>query len=75
MTPSFAAAAVFAVVLLAVIVAYVTLTTFNAVVAHNTRIGQFPGVALAPLFGWRERPMFSADDSARERPAADLSPG
>ena len=47
----------------------------DSVFRHNTRIGQFPGVVLAPLFGWRERPMFRADDAARERPAVDVTTG
>jgi LemA protein len=46
----------------------------DQVFRHNTRIGQFPGVMLAPLFGWRERPLFRAEDAARERPAVDSRP-
>jgi LemA protein len=42
----------------------------DQVFRHNTRIGQLPAVLLAPLFGWRERPLFRADDAVRERPIA-----
>ncbi|MEA2518207.1 MAG: LemA protein [Chloroflexota bacterium] len=31
---------------------------------HATRIGQVPGVLLAPLFGWTARPYFDADAAA-----------
>lgn len=34
----------------------------------NARIGQLPGVLLAPLFGWRPRPFFDA------QPDADVAP-
>ncbi len=44
----------------------------DQVFRHNTRIGQFPGVVLAPIFGWRERPMFKADAATREDPIASL---
>jgi LemA protein len=40
----------------------------DQVFRHNTRIGQFPGVLLAPIFGWRERPLFRASSAAQDRP-------
>lgn len=40
---------------------------------HNARIGQVPAVLLAPLFGWRDRPFFRAEDSERIRPEAILA--
>jgi LemA protein len=46
---------------------------YNDMVAlYNTRIGQVPALFLAPLFGWRVRPFFRADERERERPDASL---
>jgi LemA protein len=47
----------------------------DQVFRHNTRIGQFPGILLAPIFGWRERPLFRAGEAAVERPIADPAIG
>ncbi len=44
----------------------------NQVYQHNVAITTIPGALLRPLFGWMEVEMFSADDEARERPAADI---
>jgi LemA protein len=44
----------------------------DQVFRHNTRIGQVPGVLLAPIFGWRERPLFQADDSVAEPARVDV---
>lgn len=38
----------------------------------DVAITTIPGALLRPLFGWREVEMFSADDSERERPVADI---
>jgi LemA protein len=43
----------------------------DQVFRHNTRIGQFPGVLLAPVFGWRERPLFRADGASHDRPRVE----
>ena len=39
---------------------------------YNTRIGQLPGVLIAPLFGWHSREFFTADEVDTVRPDADL---
>ena len=44
----------------------------DQVYRYNTRIGQFPGAVLAPLFGWQRREFFVADASDAIRPDADL---
>ncbi|MGD8486742.1 MAG: LemA family protein [Chloroflexota bacterium] len=44
----------------------------NQVYQYNVAITTVPGALLRPLFGWREVDMFSADESERERPAADI---
>ena len=46
----------------------------DQVYRYNTRIGQVPGLVLAPLFGWRPRPSFAASDAERERPSTELGP-
>jgi len=43
----------------------------NQVFQYNVTISTVPGALLRPLFGWQEVEMFSADDEARDRPAAD----
>jgi LemA protein len=47
----------------------------DQVYRHNTRIGQFPAVILAPLFGWRPRAFFAAEPAATARPDATLAEG
>jgi LemA protein len=47
----------------------------DQVYRHNTRIGQFPAVILAPLFGWQPRPFFAAEPAATARPDATLAEG
>ena len=44
----------------------------DQVYRYNTRIGQVPGVILAPLFGWRPRDFFAADPADAVRPDTDL---
>lgn len=44
----------------------------DQVYRYNTRIGQFPGAVLAPLFGWQRREFFVADATDAIRPDADL---
>ena len=44
----------------------------NHVYQHYVAITTVPGTLIRPLFGWREVDMFSADDEARERPAAGI---
>ncbi|HEX6868129.1 MAG TPA: LemA family protein [Candidatus Limnocylindrales bacterium] len=44
----------------------------DQVYRYNTRIGQFPGAVLAPLFGWQTREFFVADATDAIRPDADL---
>jgi LemA protein len=45
----------------------------DQVYRYNTRIGQVPGVLLAPLFGWRPREFFAVDPADAIRPDADLT--
>jgi LemA protein len=45
----------------------------DQVYRYDTRIAQVPGMLLAPLFGWRPRPFFSAGPEAVERPDIGLS--
>jgi LemA protein len=44
----------------------------DQVYRYNTRIGQVPGLLLAPLFGWRRREFFEADAADLARPDTDL---
>ena len=44
----------------------------DQVYRYNTRIGQVPGVVLAPLFGWQPREFFAVDPADAIRPDADL---
>ena len=44
----------------------------DQVYRYNTRIGQVPGAILAPLFGWRPREFFAADQADAVRPDTDL---
>jgi LemA protein len=44
----------------------------DQVYRYNTRIAEFPGVLLAPLFGWRPREFFAADPAETVRPDTDL---
>jgi LemA protein len=44
----------------------------DQVYRHNARIAQIPAVVLAPLFGWRARPFFSAGSEAGARPPVEL---
>ncbi len=46
----------------------------DQVYRYNTRIGQVPGVLLAPLFGWKPREFFAADPADAIRPDTDLRP-
>ena len=45
----------------------------DQVYRYNTRIGQVPGVLLAPLFGWKPREFFAVDPADAVRPDTDLS--
>jgi LemA protein len=47
----------------------------DQVYRYNTRIGQFPALVLAGLFGWQARPFFRAEAAAAIRPAAALDGG
>lgn len=44
----------------------------NQVYQYNVAITTIPGALLRPLFGWQEVEMFATDDTARERPAANI---
>ncbi|MFL5644333.1 MAG: LemA family protein [Chloroflexota bacterium] len=44
----------------------------DQVYRYNTRIAQFPGVLLAPIFGWRTREFFAADPADALPPDTDL---
>jgi LemA protein len=44
----------------------------DQVYRHNARIAQFPALLLAPLFGWRARPFFSAESGVAARPPVEL---
>ena len=44
----------------------------DQVYRYNTRIAQVPGVALAPLFGWRAREFFAATPEESVRPDTNL---
>jgi LemA protein len=44
----------------------------DQVYRYNTAITQIPGVFLAPVFGWRPREFFSADQADALRPDTDL---
>ena len=44
----------------------------DQVYRYNTRISQFPGAMLAPVFGWRPREFFAAEPGATAVPDADL---
>jgi LemA protein len=44
----------------------------DQVYRYNTAIRQFPGVVLAPVFGWRPREFFAADPADALRPDIDL---
>ena len=45
----------------------------DQVYRYNTRIGQVPGVILAPLFGWQPREFFAVDPDDAIRPDTDLT--
>ncbi|MCI0346381.1 MAG: LemA family protein [Chloroflexi bacterium] len=44
----------------------------DQVYRYNTRIGQFPGVIVASLFGWRIRPFFRTEPGERGTPPTSL---
>jgi LemA protein len=44
----------------------------DQVYRYNTRIGQFPGALLAPVFGWRPREFFAVDRTEAARPDVDI---
>ena len=44
----------------------------DQVYRYNTRIAQMPGVALAPVFGWRAREFFAATPEEAVRPDTTL---
>jgi LemA protein len=44
----------------------------DQVYRYNTRIGQFPGALLAPVFGWRPREFFAVDPAEAARPDVDI---
>ena len=44
----------------------------DQVYRHNARIAQIPAVFLAPIFGWRPRPFFTAGPEAGARPPVEL---
>ncbi len=45
----------------------------DQVFRYNTSIAQVPAVALAPLFGWRPRPLFDAGEDDAARPGVSLA--
>jgi LemA protein len=46
----------------------------DQVYRYNTRIAQVPGLALAPVFGWRPREFFAATPDETIRPDTTLRP-
>jgi LemA protein len=44
----------------------------DQVYRYNTRIGQVPGVLLAPFFDWKPREFFAVEPQEAQRPDADL---
>jgi LemA protein len=44
----------------------------DQVYRYNTRIGQLPGVLIAPLFGWKPSEFFAVDPAEAVRPSTDL---
>jgi LemA protein len=46
----------------------------DSVYRYNTRIGQFPAVLVAALFGWWPRPFFIAEPTDLQRPDVELRP-
>lgn len=46
----------------------------DQVYRYNTRIAQVPGVALAPIFGWRAREFFAAEPGETGSPDTSLRP-
>ena len=44
----------------------------DQVYRYNTRISQFPGLLLAPVFGWRAREFFAAEADDQAVPDTDL---
>jgi LemA protein len=44
----------------------------DQVYRYNTRIEQVPGVLLAGVFGWKQRPFFDAEPAADARPSTVL---
>ncbi len=46
----------------------------DQVYRYNTRIGQVPGVLLAPVFGWRMREFFAAEPAESADPDTSLRP-
>jgi LemA protein len=44
----------------------------DQVYRYNARISTLPTMVLAPLFGWRQRPYFSADPGDLARPSTEL---
>lgn len=44
------------------------------ILRYNTRIAQVPGVALAPIFGWRPREFFAAEPGEGGSPDTSLRP-
>ena len=44
----------------------------NQVYLYNVKIQTVPAVFIRPLFGWKSIDSFSADESERERPTADI---
>ena len=47
----------------------------DAVLTYNNAIQTFPGVALAGPFGFGKREFFETDETQREAPRVDFSPG
>ena len=48
----------------------------DQVYRYNARIGQLPGVLLAPVFGWQPRPFFDAEPGADQPvPVGDILAG
>ena len=47
----------------------------DAVLTYNNAIQTFPGVALAGPFGFAKREFFETDETQREAPRVDFSPG
>jgi LemA protein len=45
----------------------------KAIEDYNLRVKRFPGVILAMLFGYNEKPFYKADEGAEKAPKIDFN--